>query len=294
MKQAYIIKDLANERILVIGNQEYRTYYSRRIIELLIKRKGLKRATQYLTHKETRAQFLDPLFNYLNNKTKNLKVLEVGCSSGHITEYLNEQTCIEEIYNYDVDRAFVEITHIKKEELNLHKVKRIDHLSIQDTLSLPYENNFFDLIVVLAIVEHLPFENRHIYVDNYYKKLKVGGIIGYWDTPNRFFPFERHSIGLPFIHWLSPQLAFIYAKLFKKLQGTSFANFMRAGTGWRNSSYYELLPKSLMIDIKDISEEAGYFCQSRFVKVLSRFFDVPAAFFTPSLNVVFRKEKDYE
>jgi len=294
MEKEYIINDLGNERILIVGNKEYKTYYSRRIIELLIKRKGLKRATQYFTHKEKRAKILNPLFNYLNSKTKNLKVLEVGCSSGHITEYLNEQRCIEEIYNYDIDKAFVEITNIKKEELNLHKVKRIDHLSIQDTLSLPYENNFFDLIVVLAIVEHLPFENRHVYVDNYYKKLKVGGIIGFWDTPNRFFPLERHSIGLPFIHWLSPQIAFIYAKLFRKLKDASFTDFIRAGTGWRNSSYYELLPKSLMIDIKDISEEVGYFCEIRFVKLLSRLFDVPVAFFTPSLNVVFRKEKNYE
>ncbi len=49
-----------------------------------------------------------------------------------------------------------------------------------------------------------------------------------------------------------------------------------------------------MIDIKDISEEVGYSYGSRFVKLLSRLFDAPVAFFTPSLNVVFRKEKDYE
>lgn len=294
MGNEYIINDLGCERVLIAGNKEYRTYYSRRVIELLIKRKGLKRATQYFTHKEKRAKFLDPLFHYLNRETKSLKVLEVGCSSGHITEYLNEQPCIGEIYNYDIDKAFVEITHIKKDELNLNKVKRIDHFSIQDTLSLPYEDNFFDLIVVLAVVEHLPYENRHVYVDNYYKKLKVGGIIGFWDTPNRFFPLERHSIGLPFVHWLSPQIAFVYAKLLGKLKESSFPDFVRAGTGWRNSSYYELLPKSLMIHLKDISEEMGYFYEGRFVRFLSRFLDVPVAFFTPSLNVVFRKERDYE
>lgn len=294
MGNEYIINDLGYERILIVGNKEYRTYYSRRIIERLIERKGLKRAIQYFTHKEKRAKYLDPLFHYLNRETKNLKVLEVGCSSGHITEYLNEQPCIGEIYNYDIDKAFVEITHIKKDELNLNKVKRIDHFSIQDTLSLPYEDNIFDLIVVLAIVEHLPYENRHVYVDNYYKKLKVGGIIGFWDTPNRFFPLERHSIGLPFVHWLSPQIAFVYAKLFGKLKESSFPDFVRAGTGWRNSSYYELLPKSLMIHVKDISEEMGYFYEGRFVRFLSRLLDVPVAFFTPSLNVVFRKERDYE
>ena len=81
---------------------------------------------------------------YLNNNTKQLKVLEVGYSSGHITEYFNKQACVEEVYSYDVDRAFVEITALKREELNLNKVKGIDHFSIQDTVALPYENNFFD------------------------------------------------------------------------------------------------------------------------------------------------------
>lgn len=294
MEKEYEINALGNENVLIVGKRKYKTYYSKRIIELLIKRKGLERATQYFTHREKRAQFLEPLFACLNNKTKNLKVLEVGCSSGHITEYLNEQACVEEIYSYDVDKAFVEITALKKEELNLHKVKGIDHFSIQDTLALPYENNFFDLIIALAIVEHLPFENRHIFIDNYYKKLRVGGIIGFWDTPNRFFPLERHSLGLPFAHWLSPHSAFIYAKLFGKLKGAHFTDFTRAGTGWRNSSYYELLPKTLMIEIQDISEEVGYSCTSRFISLLARLFDAPTAFFTPNLNIVFRKEKEYE
>ena len=225
----------------------------------------------------------------------------MGCSAGHITEYLNEQPCIEEIFTFDVDRAFVEITRLKKEELNLHKVKFVDHFSICETSDHPYEDNFFDIIIVLAIVEHLPFENRHLYIDAYYRALKVGGIIGFWDTPNRYFFLDTHSTRLPFIQWFSPHFAYFYARLFRRLKGGSFPGFVRAGTGWRNATYYELLPKTLMIDVKDISDEIGYSYKNSFTKLLTtlcklfaRLCNVPAPFFTPALNIVLRKTHDYE
>lgn len=87
----YEILDQGNERILILGEKQYRTFYSKRIIEAIIERKGADRAVQYFSHKKNRSEFLAPLFRSINDKFSNLKVLEVGCSVGHITEYLNEQ-----------------------------------------------------------------------------------------------------------------------------------------------------------------------------------------------------------
>lgn len=291
----YEIRDHHQERVLIIDGREYRTCYSRKIIEAIIERKGVDRTAQYLTHKSKRSIYLQLLFDYLNNKASGLRVLEVGCSSGHITEYLNEQPCIKEIYAYDVDRAFVEITRLKKDELNLHKVKSIDHFTNLSTQNLPYDNDFFDLIIVLAVIEHLPYENRHLYVDEYYRVLKTDGIIGFWDTPNRYFPFESHSIGLPLVSLLPPQMAYIYSKIFKKkIREISFSQFIRVGSGWRNSSYYELHPKTMMIDIEDISEEIGYKANNKIIRAIAKLFNVPTAFFSSSLNVIFKKIKNYE
>ena len=254
MRGEYTIRDQGTTRVLAFGDREYETPYSSAVIEAIIARKGLSRAPQYLTHRASRTWYLEPLFAHLHaTGVRNLRVLEVGCSAGHITEYLNEQPCIGEIAAYDVDKSLVEITRMKRDELGLTKVSRIDHLSNEESMDLPYKEGSFDLIIVLAVVEHLPFENRYLYVDSYYRSLKVGGMIGFFDTPNRYFPFETHSIGLPFIHSLPPQIAFLYAKLFRKLGGVDFSSFVRAGTGWRNASYYECLPKTLMIDVKDIS-----------------------------------------
>lgn len=293
----WAIEDDGTSRTLSIGTRRFQTNYSKQIIELLITRKGAERASQFLVHQAERCWFLKPLFDAFNRQGRPLRVLEVGCSAGHLTEFLNAQPATGEIYAFDVDRAMVDVARLKWQELNLSKVKRIDHFSVYDTRSLPYENDFFDVVIVAAIVEHLPFEARHIYVDEYYRVLRTGGVIGFWDTPNRYYPFESHSIGLPFISLLPPQIAYAYARLCKraKMKDVSFPLFVRAGTGWRNSSYYELLPKSLMIDVLDVSDEFGYESGAgRFAKRLAKMLRVPPSFFAPRLNLVFQKIRQYE
>jgi len=309
----YQIKDDGNKRVLVIGDKEYETDYSEEIIKLIIERKGLARTPDYFDYKENREYILRPLFEYLNSKNyRNLRVLEVGCSAGHFLEFINNQPAVEEIYSFDIDKVLVEIAKINSEKMNLKKIKSLQCLSSKETLNLPYEDDFFDLIIVSAVLEHLPFENRYMYVDEYYRKLKKGGLICFFDTPNRNYPLETHSIGLPFINRFSPQAAFIYAKLFGKLKGISFQKFIRAGTGWRNATYYEALPKTLAIEADDISEEVGYgynlFLQQprslkfkilllplfKFMRFISLRLDFPASFFLPYINIVLKKTHSFE
>lgn len=52
----YAIRDLATDRILTIEGAEYRTYYSERVIGMLIERKGPHRAPLYFPFKETRGR----------------------------------------------------------------------------------------------------------------------------------------------------------------------------------------------------------------------------------------------
>jgi 2-polyprenyl-3-methyl-5-hydroxy-6-metoxy-1,4-benzoquinol methylase len=120
----YKIEDKGQKRILIIGDKEYETIYTKRIIELIIERKGLRRAPEYFVHKEKREYLLLPLFGYLKSRAvNNLRVLEVGCSAGQFTELLNEHDCIGEIYSFDIDKVLVEVTKAKVEDLKLKKVK---------------------------------------------------------------------------------------------------------------------------------------------------------------------------
>jgi len=256
----FTLQNLGAERRLTIGRAEYRTYYSERVVRMLIERKGLERAPLYFPFKETRGRhFLERLLRYLAARgARDLRVLEVGCSFGHITEYLNDQPLVKEIHTFDVDGPFVEITRAKVEELRLHKVRQVLHLTDEQTTRLPFPDAAFDLVLAVGVVEHLPARDRHRYVDEYYRVLAPGGHIAILDTPNRLFPLETHSVGLPGIQWLPPRLAFGYARLLRgnRVLGVSFDEFN--GGAWRNASVRECLPSGGRVGIVDVTEEAGY------------------------------------
>jgi SAM-dependent methyltransferase len=256
----FLLEDEGAERVLSVAGRRYRTYYSARLIRLLIERKGLTRAPLYFPFKETRGRFfLEPLFRYLERRgARALRVLEVGCSFGHITEYLDEHPLVSEIHTFDVDGPFVEITRLKVQELGLAKVRQVLHLTDDETTRLPFADGRFDLVLAVGVVEHLPSRHRHRFVDEYYRVLAGGGHLAVLDTPNRAFPLETHSVGLPGIQWLPARLAYAYARLFRprRVRAGSFATFTEGA--WRNASLGECLPSEGAAGVRDVSEEAGY------------------------------------
>ena len=312
MSEPYRLEDLGDHRVLTVGGREYATGYSARVIRMLVERKGPARTPPYFSYKETRGRFfLDPLFAYLGARgARDLSVLEVGCSFGHITEYLAESPLVREVTTFDTDPAFVAITRVKVEEMGLGRVKEVRLFSSDETRRLPYPDGRFDLVVVLGVVEHLPVLGRRQIVDEYYRVLAPGGHITILDTPNRFFPLETHSVGLPLIQWLPAPLAYAYAKAARprRMRGVDYAGFTMDGTGWRNASLGECLPSSGMRDLVDVTEKAGYgwrffrdTARSRTRRALLPAFAVvcaalrragrPPSLALPYLNVVFRKSE---
>ncbi len=262
MPAPYRLEDLGDRRVLTVGGRKYSTAYSARVVRMLVERKGPARTPPYFSYKETRGRlFLDPLFAYLRGRgARDLSVLEVGCSFGHITEYLAERPEVREVTTFDTDPVFAAIVRIKVEEMGLSRVKEVGLFSNEETRSLPYPDGRFDLVVVLGVVEHLPVRGRRQIVDEYYRVLAPGGHITILDTPNRYFPLETHSVGLPLIQWLPGPLAYAYAKVVRprRLRGVDYAGFVMDGTGWRNASLGECLPSSGMPGLEDVTEQAGY------------------------------------
>jgi len=308
----YRLEDLGERRVLTVGGRDYPTTYSARLIEMLVERKGAARAPQYFAYKETRGHhFLDPLFAYLRRRgAHDLRVLEVGCSFGHITEFLAEQPEVQEIATFDTDPAFAAMVRVKVEEMGLARVREVRLFSNDETRRLPYPDGAFDLVLVLGVVEHLPVRGRPQIVDEYYRVLAPGGHIAILDTPNRLFPLETHSVGLPLIQWLPPPVAFAYAKLARpgRMRGVDYAGFVMDGTGWRNASLRQCLPSSGWRGLEDVTEEAGFgwaFFQStarsrtrrrllpafRLVCGGLRRLGLPPSLALPYLNLLLRKRK---
>ena len=259
MTPPWAVRDLGHERVLVVDGVEHRTHYSERVVRMLVERKGPERAPLYFPFKATRgAHFLGRLVHYLAARgARNLRVLEIGCSFGHVTEYLGEQPLIGSIVALDVDRAFTEITRAKVEDLRLAKVHAVLHLSEAAARALPFPDGAFDLVLVIGVVEHLPASGRHCWVDEYYRVLAPGGHIAILDTPNRAFPLETHSLGLPAVQWLPAPAAYRYARAFRRpVRAVPFDDFDRGA--WRNASLRECLPSTGIAGLVDVTEEAGY------------------------------------
>jgi SAM-dependent methyltransferase len=258
----YRLVDLGDRRLLTVGGRQHSTPYSERVLRMLIERKGPERAALYLPFKETRGRhFLSPLFRYLRDRgASGLSVLEVGCSFGHVTEYLAEQAPVREICCFDTDPAFVEITRAKVDEMGLTRVRDVAAFTSEETCRLPYRDAHFDVVLAIGVVEHLSARLRRAQVDEYYRVLAPGGLIAILDTPNRFFPLETHSVGLPFVQWLPAPLAYAYARAGRprRFRDVSYAEFTADGTGWRNASLGDCLPGVGRAAVEDVTEAAGY------------------------------------
>lgn len=258
----YRLVDVGDQRVLTVEGREYPTRYSERVIRMLIERKGVHRAPLYFPFKETRGRhFLSPLFRHLAGRgVAGLAVLEVGCSFGHITEYLAEQAAVSRIHAFDADSAFVAIVRTKVNEMRLEKVREVAHFSNEQTRQLPYADGAFDLVLVVGVVEHLPLRSRRAQVDEYYRVLAPGGHIAILDTPNRWFPLETHSVGLPLVQWLPPRLAWHYARACRPatFRAVPYDEFVADGTGWRNATLADCLPSTGRRGLEDVTEEASY------------------------------------
>ena len=259
---SYRLVDVGNERVLTVDGREFHTHYSERVIRMLIARKGPRRAVLYLPFKKERGEhFLAPLFRYLDAKAvTGLTILEVGCSFGHNTEYLAERPAVARIHAFDTDPDFVAMARTKVDEMRLARVSEVRLLSNEDTRRLPWADGAFDLVLVVGIVEHLPRRDRRAQVDEYYRVLATGGHIAILDTPNRWFPYETHSVGLPFVQWLPPRLAYGYARAFRPgcYGAMSYEDFTAEGSGWQNATLGDCLPSSGMRGLEDLTETAGY------------------------------------
>ncbi|HEV8437227.1 MAG TPA: class I SAM-dependent methyltransferase [Methylomirabilota bacterium] len=258
----YRLVDLGDRRVLTVDGRAHDTGYSERVVRMLIERKGPRRAALYLPFKETRGRyFLSPLFRHLRQRgARGLSVLEVGCSFGHITECLAEAPEVAEVHAFDTDPAFVAITRAKVEDMGLKAVREVAELTNEETCRLPHADGRFDLVLAIGVVEHLPARTRRAQVDEYYRVLARGGLIAILDTPNRFFPLETHSVGLPLVQWLPPRWAYRYARLGRpaRFRDVSYQEFVADGTGWLNASLSECLPSRGSGGVEDLTEAAGY------------------------------------
>ncbi len=153
------------------------------------------------------------LFAYVTpDQCNNKKILDYGCGCGTSTLVLARVFSKSEIVGTDIIKNFLSVAELRK------KYYAVQNCNFVLTSKNNPPSNFgkYDLIILSAVYEHiLPLERKAL-LDQMWNILNLNGLIFIFDTPNRLFPFEIHTTGLPLINYLPDRIAEILARRWSK------------------------------------------------------------------------------
>lgn len=109
-------------------------------------------------------------------------------------------------------------------------------LHVADTRRLPFPDAAFDLVLVNAVLEHIPIP-RAEYIRELWRVLRPGGHLLVNETPNKYLPRDAHTTGLWWVPWMPRGLARRYAVR----RGRFRPDGDWATSGWRGLGYWELV-----------------------------------------------------
>lgn len=122
-----------------------------------------------------------------------LRCVDVGCSSGIVTNYLSP--LFKNMIGIEYDR-------IAMANLELPELDSVSYLR-GDAMTLPFLKNSFDVVICSQVYEHVP-DDKRLFAE-IYRILRPGGVV-FFSGPNRLFPYEFHY-SLFFFHWLPRSMA---------------------------------------------------------------------------------------
>jgi 2-polyprenyl-3-methyl-5-hydroxy-6-metoxy-1,4-benzoquinol methylase len=143
------------------------------------------------------------LRDYFKVDLGSLLLLDVGCSTGFISNYLADY--FGQVFGIDIDEPAVDFAKHKFAKDNLEFAK-------SDSLKMEFPENAFDAVTCAHIHEHVPDAGRLL--GEIFRVLKSGGVC-YFAAGNRINVMEHHY-NLPFLSILPRPLAHIYVRVFRK------------------------------------------------------------------------------
>ncbi len=154
--------------------------------------------------REKKAKTIIAVFNdYYQPDLKSLPVLDVGCSTGFIANYLADY--FGQVFGIDIDAPAIDFAqaHFKKKNLKYFK---------SDSMALEFPANLFNIAICAQVYEHVPDAAK--LMRQIFRVLKPGGIC-YFAAGNRLNIMEAHY-QLPFLSILPKPLGHIYVRITRK------------------------------------------------------------------------------
>jgi S-adenosylmethionine-dependent methyltransferase len=141
-------------------------------------------------------------------------ILEIGCGTG--SSSVPFALIAETLHACDVSEPSLAAARARARLLGADRAHF--HLAPHEWASSEESvSKFFDFVstvdVVLleAVLEHLTIAERLNILRGAWRRLRPGGIMVVYETPNRLCHFDWHTFFLPFFHALPDELALLYA-----------------------------------------------------------------------------------
>jgi ubiquinone/menaquinone biosynthesis C-methylase UbiE len=130
-------------------------------------------------------------------------ILDVGCGTGDLVVSLARKIEDVEIVGIDMSADDIEIAKLKALKYNLP----LDIFHVQNGASLPFDNNSFDILTCIEVLEHTGKHYMDV-VNEIYRVQKPGGV-AYITIPNKHCPYDTHLYTwIP--HWLPKRIRVFY------------------------------------------------------------------------------------
>lgn len=156
------------------------------------------------------------LYQNINYFNKNIiserkqKILDLGSGSGFKTYLLSKLYRKSKIYSLDTKiHDFISDDKLKMREVDkqvtsvfkktIRKNKNIMEKKYYQGVHFPYKDNFFDIVFLYAVIEHLEKKRRKEFINEIKRVLKKGGILFIARCPRKLSLTENLSkiLGIP-------------------------------------------------------------------------------------------------
>jgi len=159
---------------------EFSTNY-RQIINKNIKISG--ESLEYFS--EYKVKVLDKFFKR-NGLSKDIKLLDLGCGTGELLHYIFHYFPKVNAYGLDPCPEFIKRCKQKYEN-------KESHFSISRGENMPFENEYFDAVLLSCVFHHISPDSRVAVVENILRVLKRGGYLFIFEH-NPLNPLTRRTV----------------------------------------------------------------------------------------------------
>lgn len=288
------------------------TYYSRELIQAILEVKGVTFLRDEVDRAENPDRIARPLATLIGRFTnlRDKELLDFGAGCGGSSLILARLGA--RVTSVEPEEAYVRVARLRARDAGL--ADRIRALHVPDTRRLPFEGGAFDVVTANGVLEHIPPRLRPSCLREMWRVLRPGGYLFIYESPNRLWPVDHHTTGLPLIPYLPPGLAFRLARaLSDRVEPTETLEDL-VGRGMVGVTYWEILralprgearcmnlqdhqdvPLFLAATTAGVRSRLRRALKAAFYRVLDRVvcrpLGVPPAAFFPLLSLCFRKER---